>query len=112
MRKKLYVSQFDDPYLQQNFKSIGEVFSSIPFLKGQWRFYEFEIKSTGSNIKIPHNLGFQPKDIFVTSVINGTITFNYSSFDNVNLDLNATVSTSPMTVRAFVGRYTEDTVNV
>lgn len=112
MRVKLYVSQFDDPYIQQNFKTLGDLFKLIPFLKGEWRFIEFQVTATGTNQKVSHSLGFAPKDILVTSTIGGTITFNYNKFDGNFLNFDATVTTSPMTVRAFVGRYSEESVNV
>lgn len=112
MRFKLYVSQFDDPYIQQNFKTIGDLFRGIPFLKGEWKFLEFQVLATGTGQKVTHTLGYTPKDVIVTSTIGGSITFNYNSFDGTYLNFDATVTTSPMTVRAFVGRYSEESVNV
>jgi hypothetical protein len=111
MRAKLYVSQIPDPYIQQNFKTIGELFRGNPFLKGAWRFLEFEVKVSGSQ-KITHGLNFVPKDVLVTSVLGGTIVFEYSDFDRSFLSFTATVSSAPMTVRAFVGTYSEETINV
>jgi len=112
VKKKLYVSQIEDIYVQQNMKAISDIFSNNPFLKGQWRFLTFEVKTTGTNIKLAHNFNFTPSDVIVTSVINGTITFKYASFDKDFLVFDATVTTAPMTVRAMIGRYTEETVNV
>lgn len=112
MKKKLYVSQIEDIYVQQNMKAISDIFSNNPFLKGQWRFLTFEVKTTGTNIKLAHNFNFTPSDVIVTSVINGTITFKYASFDKDFLVFDATVTTAPMTIRALIGRYTEETVNV
>jgi len=112
VKKKLYVSQIEDLYVQQNMKAISDIFSNNPFLKGQWRFITFEVKTTGTNIKLAHNFNFTPSDVIVTSVINGTITFKYASFDKDFLVFDATVTTAPMTVRAMIGRYTEETVNV
>lgn len=112
MKKKLYVSQIEDLYVQQNMKAISDIFSNNPFLKGQWRFLTFEVKTTGTNIKLAHNFNFTPSDVIVTSIINGTITFKYASFDKDFLIFDATVTTAPMTVRALIGRYTEETVNV
>jgi hypothetical protein len=111
MRKKLFVSQFDDPAIQQNFKTIGEIFNAIPFLKGQWRFIEFNVAATGT-VTVAHNLTYTPKDAILLSVVNGTIVFNNGSFDDKFISVTATVTTTPMTVRAFIGRYTEDSVNV
>jgi hypothetical protein len=112
LKKKLYVSQLEDPYMKANMISIGEVFSTNPFLKGQWRFLTFEVTTSGTDIKLAHNFTFTPADVIVTSVINGTITFKYASFDRNFLVFDATVTTAPMTVRALIGRYTEETVNV
>lgn len=111
-KKKLYVSQFDNPYLQENFKSLTDLFREIPYLKGNWVFQSIEIKTTGTNLKIPHGLAFQPLDVIVLSTIGGSVVFNYSLFDGTYLDLTATVTSSPMTIRAFIGRYSEDAVNV
>lgn len=112
MRKKLYVSQIEDVYVQQNMKAISDIFSNNPFLKGQWRFITFQVKATATGLKLQHNFNFIPLDVIVTSVINGTITFKYDQFDATYIVFDATVSTSPMTVRALIGRYTEETVNV
>ena len=111
MKVKLYVSQLQDPYLQQNFKSIAALFQELPFLKGQWRFLELEIKSSGTSVKIPHTLDFTPKDVILLSVVGGSVTFNYNLFDSTYLNVDATVTSSPMVVRVFIGRYTEESVN-
>jgi hypothetical protein len=112
MKKKLYVSQIEDLYVQQNMKAISDIFSNNPFLKGQWRFITFQVQTTGSAVKLKHNFNFVPADVIVTSVINGTITFKYDQFDSNFIVFDATVTTAPMTVRAMIGRYTEETVNV
>lgn len=112
MKKKLYVSQVEDSYMKQNMKTISDIFSSNPFLKGQWRFITFQVKTSGSAIKLEHNFNFTPADVIVTSVINGTITFKYDQFTSNFLVFDATVTTAPMTVRALIGKYTEETVNV
>jgi hypothetical protein len=112
MKKKLYVSGIEDPYIQQNFKTFGEIFNGSPYLKGEWRFFELQIPRSGTNVQLEHKLNFTPTDVIVTSVINGTITFKYASFNNTYLVFDATVTTAPMTVRAIIGRYTEETIGV
>lgn len=112
MKRKLYISQLEDEYMKSNMVVIGDIFSSTPFLKGQWRFITFQVPATGTDIKLAHNLNFIPADVIVTSVINGTITFRYNQFDANFIAFDATVTTAPMTVRAIIGRYTEDTINV
>lgn len=112
MKKKLYVSQIEDIYVQQNMKAISDIFSNNPFLKGQWRFITFTVPATGLAIKLAHNFNFIPADVIVTSIINGTISFKYDQFDKDFIVFDATVTTAPMTVRAIIGKYTEETVNV
>lgn len=112
MRRKLYISQFEDPYLQQNFLTIGDIFNQNPFLKGEWRFLTFNVLATGAAVSIPHTLPFRPSDAILLSVVGGTVSFNYNLFDATYISLNATVSASPMTIRMLIGRYSEDTVNV
>lgn len=112
MKKKLYVSQIEDIYVQQNMKALSDIFNTNPFLKGQWRFITFEVKATGTGQKLAHNLPFTPADMLVTSVINGTLTVKYANFDDTFIVFDATVTTAPMTVRAFIGTYSEDTIGV
>jgi hypothetical protein len=112
VKLKLFVSQLEDPYLQQNFKTIGDLFRGIPFLKGEFKFVEFEVRQSGTGQRVQHGLPFLPKDVIVTSVVGGSVVFNYTRFDAKFLDFDATVTSSPLVVRAFIGRYTEDTINV
>jgi len=112
MRQKIYVSDIEDIRVQQNFKVFGDLFRLIPFLKGDWRFMEFNIGTTGALIPVTHNLPYTPSDIILLSVINGTITFDYANFDDTFIYVTATVTTPPMTVRVFVGKYTEDSIVV
>jgi hypothetical protein len=109
---KLYVSQLTDQFLQRNFRIIGDIFDASPFLRGEWRFMTFQIKATGSAVKIPHTLSYTPLDAIFLSVVGGTATFNYSSFDATYISINATVTASPMTIRAIIGRHSEEGVNV
>lgn len=113
MKRKFYVSQIEDEYMKQNMKSLMDFFNATPFLKGQWRFITFTVKASVTGQKFEHNLAFTPADVIVTSVIGGTITFKYDQFDKNFLVYDATVTTStPMTVRAIIGTYTEETIGV
>lgn len=114
MRKKFYVSQIKESYTRQNFETLGQVFMANPFLKGDWDFRTFTFSTAQTNYKVEHNLGYQPTDVILLSAIGGTIVFNYNLFDKtfLNVTTTLTVSTVPLVVRLFVGRYTEDTINV
>lgn len=108
---KFHLSRIEDVSIQKNFEILRDFSNKNPFMKGSFRHIEFEVPATGSNLKYRHSLGFTPKDVLLTSQVGGTITFLYNSFDNEFIYFNATVSTSPLTVRAFLGTYSED-VNV
>lgn len=112
MRAKLYVSEFADQYLRANFQTLGRLFAVTPFMKGDWAFMTTEVIQTVSNLKIPHLQPYIVKDTILLSVVGGSVTFNYNEFDGTYISLNATVTSSPMTIRMFLGRYSEDTVNV
>lgn len=116
MKKKLYVSQVEDLYMQQNMKALSDVFNTNPFLKGHWHMIKLTIPNSGTAIKYEHNLDFTPSDVIITSVINGTITMRYAEFDGKFIVFDATVTSStpqlPLTVRVLIGRYTEDTIGV
>lgn len=107
-RKKIYTSEIKDIYTQKNFEIIRDELNGNPLLKGRFVFVEISVPSSGSNQKFTHNLGFKPKDVLVLSTIGGTMTFLYNSFDSTYLYYDATVTTSPMTVRAYVGSYSEN----
>lgn len=105
--KKIYVSNIDDPRVQQNFKTIGEIFQATPFMKGQWYFFEFSIPASATNQKLSHNLGFTPQDVIMTSCVGGSVVFNYAKFDKTFIDVTATVTSTPLIFRAIIGKYTE-----
>lgn len=112
MNKKLYVSQLEDLYVKKNFQTIGEIFNNTPFLKGEWAFMTIPVNGTNASLKIPHNQKFTPLDAILLSVVGGSVTFNYTEFDATFISLNAIVTSSPMTIRIFIGRYSEDTISV
>jgi hypothetical protein len=79
----------------------------------QFRHFTQTFTQNGANIKIPHGLGFTPKDVLQTSLIgSGTLSWNYSLFDQTNLDVTITgaTETDPVIVRAFIGTHTEGLV--
>lgn len=100
----LYIEDFLDPKLRDNFRKLNSFFKEDTNLLG---FQHFEIVIAGAvtNLKHPHHLGFTPKDVLVTSQIGaGTITWNYSRFNDTDLDIT---TTGPTTVRAYIGTHVE-----
>ena len=104
--KKLDLSKLKDSILVEYFKTIQEEFENLQILKGDWNFKELTFTQVETNKKIPHNLGFLPRDIIELSVTGpGNVTWNYSSFDKS--DLNVTTS-GACVVRFFVGTYSDE----
>jgi hypothetical protein len=102
LRKPL-VELMEDVNIRESFTWLYEFLTQIPILQGDFKFFEFEIKSTNTAEKIPHRLGFVPKDIILTSVSNGaTVTFLYNKFDITNVVLQAS---TPCVVRFLAGRF-------
>lgn len=105
----LFVREFDDLHMRDNFRKLQEFLNGAPVLKGEFSF--FNIVITGNRtLNYPHHLSFKPTDVIQTSVVfsagAGTLTWNYGSFDSTNLVLTTTgmASTDTCTVRALVGR--------
>jgi hypothetical protein len=77
-------------------------------LQGQFDHFALTISKAETNLKIPHSLGFQPKDIIQTSLTGaGAITYNYATFTNQFIDIT---TTGACEVRFFGGTY--DTENL
>jgi hypothetical protein len=98
-----------EQYFRRNFQLLQDQFNTKePILKGEWKFFKINVPGAITNFKFRHNLTFTPTDIIQTSIIGvGAITFNYDKFDNINLDVT---TTGACVVRAFVGRYEEESV--
>jgi hypothetical protein len=108
---KLYIQEFDDDYLKENFRKLKDFVDAAPSLNASFKFFEIVITGNKTNLKFKHNFNFVPKDIIQTSVVfsggAGTLTWNYSRFDSTFLDLTTAGmgATDTCTVRALVGRF-------
>jgi len=76
-------------------------------LRGKFQFFNITTKNAVTALKIPHNLGFQPKDIIKTSEIGGTATFLYNQFTPKYIVLTTSAA---MTVRFFGGSYESENI--
>lgn len=89
--------------LREIFKNILKEWKLQDFLLANFKHYEISFNTNVTNFKYPHNLGFIPKDVFITSQIGvGVAEFNYEDFDNQNFDITAT---DACTVRFFAGNF-------
>jgi hypothetical protein len=110
MPLNLYIREISDYFLRENFRKTKDFIGLQPILNGEFKFFEIQITGNKTNLKYAHKLAFIPKDIIQTSVVFsggvGTLTWNYSRFDDTFIDLTtASMGASDVcTVRVLVGR--------
>ena len=89
--------------VEDNLDRIRQYTESL--LMGRFEGYhaEYVIDSAVTNLRIPHGLNFQPKDIIQTSSVGaGVVSWNYELFDREEIDIT---TTGAVTLRAFIGVY-------
>lgn len=102
----IILKDIDDRYIKENFFRIDKFFRKVPFFRTEMTFFELEFTKALTLQKVPHGLGFKPTDLIQTFLTgSGTLTWEYNSFDKVNL---VVTTTGPCKVRAFIGAYRED----
>lgn len=102
---KLSLNDLKDIYIQKNFQNVQTYFGKNHQLEG-FEFFEVTVPNAVTNLKITHNLGYQPKDLIQTSKTGaGTVTWNYTLFSSTELDLT---TTGACVIRFFVGTYQEN----
>lgn len=69
-------------------------------------FYTYTFSANGTYV-LPHGMKFQPHDVLQTSVVGGTVVWNYGSFSDTNISLTVSGISGSVscTVRAFIGSY-------
>ena len=88
---ELLDQQTPDPVAQENFDRIRVFMDADFFSKFDGNLFEVVLTAAVTNLKIPHNLGFLPTAAWV--VFNsgaGSITLNYGSFSNSEIDITTT----------------------
>ena len=86
--------------------NIVEAFRQEDILNCKFRHFEIVFPASVSNFKYPHKLGFMPKDVILTSSIGaGTATFNYTLFDNINLNIT---TSGAVTIRFLAGSFVKE----
>lgn len=96
-----------DERVRESIQWMYEYLISEPLLQGKFDHFEVTTRAAVTNLKVPHNLGFQPKDIIVTSQIGGTATFNYQQFTPQYIVLTTSAA---MTVRFFGGTHESENI--
>ena len=95
-----YFPQLVDEFARKNFTMLAD------FLRGETPllgFRRIEQTFTGPETRaVPHGLGFQPEDAWVSFVSAGTAVLNYDKFDAAQVTISVTTACK---VRFFVGTY-------
>ena len=103
LRKPL-VELIDDENTRESLTWIYEFLINVPLLNGEFDFFEEEIRSTATDEKIVHKLGFVPKDVILTYKSNPAVDvmFQFDQFDLTNLVVQ---TSGPVVIRFLAGRY-------
>ncbi len=100
---KLILERVVDKVARENFQKVEDYIRSNDILRPNFKFYEIIFTAAETNKRIPHRLGFLPKDVVQTSLTGaGSLTWNYSLFDGTYLDVT---TTGACVVRAFIGTH-------
>lgn len=107
--RKLLQNEIKDEYTRENFKRLEQFVLDAPFLRGTFRFFTYTFTPgssvIGTPLRIPHSLGFIPKDVVTLSVSksdNAAVIWHFDLFDRDNIYLEADIA---CTVRALIGSY-------
>lgn len=100
---ELEFDRIADPIVRENFSKLLEYVRTENLLLGGFKFFELTFTQAETNKKIPHGLGYRPKDIIQTSITgDGDVLWHYANFDATHIE----VSTSDAcVVRVFIGSY-------
>lgn len=102
---QIQLDQVADKAVSKALETVRDEFNSETLLRGEWKFFEIRFTAAVTNFKYQHRLGFKPLDVLQTSKTGaGALTWNYDTFDKDYLNVT---TTGPCVVRAFVGRYEE-----
>ena len=110
MLKRLFTEEINDRYARENFRRLNDFASEEALLKPGFKFFDIDIAEAGypATITFLHRLGYQPKDVILTSSIGaGSATFNYSDFTSETISITAT---GDVKLRFFLGTYSEGNI--
>lgn len=100
---KLVLEKVMDRVARDNFQKVEDYVRSSDILRPNFKFYEIIFTQAETNKRIPHRLGFRPKDVIQTSLTGaGSLTWNYTLFDKDYLDIT---TTDACVVRALIGTH-------
>jgi hypothetical protein len=95
------LEKIEDKMDRENAVKLAEAFKDNPFLNGSLKHYGLTVTKANPAYDFKHNLGFTPKDIWLTWVSDGSnVVVNYALIDDVNINFNFP---GPCTIRFFAG---------
>lgn len=97
---KLNLDFVQDIYLRENLQLVQDAFNDVVFTKGDYQFFEFDIKGSQTNFVLYHNLGFTPQDIIVTKATGNSFSFNYTKFTDNYIVIE---TTGDVYLRCYIG---------
>ena len=101
----LLINEIAELYIRKNFEILQKYFDDENQLLG-FKHVEFSVDAAVVNYKIPHQLGYVPRDLIRTRKTGaGSVTFNRHLFDTENIDITTTGAAK---VRLFAGTYRTD----
>ena len=107
MSLELLLSEIQDKTIREDFQRVKNFIDGSHILKANLKFLTLDhtVTSSPETFLFPHNLGYTPKDIVVTSAIGSpTYVWNYSAFDSTNLSITIT-GAAKLQLRFFAGTY-------
>jgi hypothetical protein len=102
LRRPLF-DAIEDERVRESIQWNYEYLIAQAILLSNFQFLTITVTTAVTALAMPHNLGFRPLDILLTSISNGqTVTFLYDNFTEENVVFT---TTGPCTIRFFGGSY-------
>ena len=106
---ELILKDISDVYVRENFFRLKKFFDPVPFLQGDFKFFEVKIDKATAKFSVRHGFDFIPEDVFMLSVIgNHNFYFMYDLFDKNSIYIE---TDGPCVIRFLAGRLSENSLN-
>lgn len=100
---RLLLSEIVDPAARENFQKLDQYLVTENVLTSGFKHFELTFTQAETNKRIPHRLGYLPKDLIQTRLTGaGSLTWNYTLFTDEFLDVT---TTGACVVRFLLGTY-------
>ena len=101
---RLFQSEVRDQFIRDNFRILSEFIRDHTVFRG-FRSFEVTFTQAVTAHKFPHNMGFKPLDIILTSKTNSvTVEFLYSNTTATVIEITTSAAT---TIRFLAGTFAQ-----